>query len=194
MTTHLRHQPAPPPTSPPPAMWGPPRQRRRWGRALAATGVLMVAVGATATLTYTLAHSPTQPTTHTPAAAPAGEPPMSAPSYSPAEQTAAKDRACHIFLTANTGLKNQGGIITNGEVNTPVVLRTINGVVALQDALTIPSMPPDFATTVRAYVSAKLDLTVAALDSRTPIDEVNRLNDAANGVTDDMAAACGLGH
>ena len=171
-----------PRTLPPPPL---PTPRRRWGRTAGVVAVLAAAVGATAAITYTLAR-PTEQVTVT------ERPPMAtAPQYSPAERAAAKDRVCHIYDVSTAGSKGQGGVRVNGQLNIPVVLRTLGTVVALQDALT-PAVPPEVAAVAHKYISVNLDLAAAAMNNDTPIDELNRLTVSANTDGDTMTAACGL--
>lgn len=188
MTTwpaQVTHQPPPtaPPTAPHPVPPTPRRFNRRWARRLGAAGLVTAALGATVAITYTLAHTPTS-TTGTAVITSAV-----APTYSLPEQTAAKDRVCRIFEDSTRGLGGQGGAWVNGEPNQLVILRDLDGVVALEDTLT-PSVPPALAETVHKYISAKLELTTTALDTRATVDDVIRLNDAANAATDDMLTAC----
>ena len=179
--TQVTHQPPAAPHPVPPA----PRVKRRWTRRLGAAGLLTAALGVTAAITYMLAHAPA-PTTGT---AVIITTPAATPSYNLPEQTAAKDRVCRIFQDSTRGLGSQGGAWVNGEPNQLVILRDLGGAVALEDALT-PSVPPALAETARKYISAKLELTTTALDTHATIDDVIRLNDAANAATDDMLTAC----
>jgi hypothetical protein len=80
----------------------------------------------------------------------------------------------------------------NGQPNLPVLLRAVNGAVAVQNSLT-PAVPEDIATAAHRYVDATLDATTAAMGG-PPIDEVNNLINTANDATDALAGACGLPH
>ena len=90
------------------------------------------------------------------------------------------------------GQQGQGGVRVNGEANLPLMLRSLNSVVAVQNALT-PATPPEVAGAARNYVDAALQLTTAATGT-TPLDEVNRLNHTANDATYAFADVCGLPH
>jgi hypothetical protein len=170
------------PSLPPPPR---PTPQRRWGRTAGGAAVLAAVVVTTAAITYTLARQTEQATvTEQP-------PTATAPQYSPAERAAAKDRICHIYDVSTAGSKGQGGLRVDGQLNIPVVLRTLGTVAAVQDALT-PAVPPDVAAMAHKYISAKLDLTAAAMNDDTPIDDVNRLTIAANTQGHSMTAACGL--
>ena len=66
------------------------------------------------------------------------------PQFSAAEQNAAKQQLCHIFDISARGQRGQGGMRVNGEVNVPLLLRTVNSVIAVENALT-PAVPKDLA-------------------------------------------------
>ena len=72
------------------------------------------------------------------------------------------------------------------------MLRSLNSAVAVQNAL-VPATPGDVAEAARNYVNARLRLTTAATGT-TDIQEVNRLNGAANEATYALADVCGLPH
>jgi len=160
----------------------PPRKRRRvWSLAVTA-GAALILVGATAATTYALTRRPA-PTPPSPLA--------TGPQYTQAEQSAAKDRVCHVFDVATRGLGAHGAMRENGQLNVPVVVRALNGADAVRDTLD-PAVPPQIAIAARKFISATLDQTTAAL-ADTPAAEGNRLNDLTNNAIDDMAAVCGLG-
>jgi hypothetical protein len=74
----------------------------------------------------------------------------------------------------------------------PLTLRTVNSVVAIQNALS-PATPPDVAAAAKKYIDANLDLTTAAMGN-VSTDEGNRLNDIANSAADALTNACGIPH
>jgi hypothetical protein len=173
------------PTGPqPPAPPSPPGRDRRWARRLGVVGLVTVAVAGAVAITYVVAHAPT-PTTGR------GIPTTSAPtpSYSSFEQDAAKERVCRIFQESTRGLGGQGGLWVDGVPNQLVILRTVGGVVALQDTLN-PSVPGALAETAHKYISVNLELVTTALDTHATIDDVRRLTDSANAATDEMLTAC----
>jgi hypothetical protein len=78
----------------------------------------------------------------------------------------------------------------NGEVNVQLVLRTVNSVVAVQNALT-PAVPQDVRDAAQKYIDTSLALTTAATGN-IPADELNRLTDESNDASYSFADACGL--
>jgi hypothetical protein len=87
---------------------------------------------------------------------------------------------------------SQGPIRTNGEPNLVVVVRAMNAVQSVQNALT-PTVPADLAKAVRNYVDAVLAVTSGATNNM-PTDEFNRLNSTANDASYAIADICGLPH
>lgn len=169
--------------------------RNRWARVLGVTGLVVATSVVTAVLTYAVSHkdaaaprqgnvSPSSPAASVSPSSPA------APSYSPAEQAAAKDRLCHVFDQSARGQSGQGGVRAHGELNVPVVLRAVNGALAVQNSLT-PAVPTDVANTARKFIETSLDLTTAAMGPTTN-EELTRLNNIANTATLALVDACGL--
>ena len=183
--------PGPPQYGPPrsPTAVAPPRSRRLALLLLVAGAVVLIvaAIAATAAITYAIARN-----TNAPIAVPAPTPSPTAPQFSAAEQAAAKQHVCQVFDVSVRGQTGQGGVRQNGELNVPVVLRTLNSVVAVQNALT-PAAPPDVAEAARTHVNTSLELTTAATGN-VPIDEGIRLNDIANKAIFAFADVCGLPH
>jgi hypothetical protein len=149
--------------------------------------VVLAAITGTAAVTYAVAHNKTTGPASAPSPAPTAQ-----PQYSAADQAAAKQQVCQAFEVSARGEQGQGGVRSNGQVNLPLVLRTVNSVVAVQNALS-PATPPDVAAAAKKYMQTSLDLTSAAMGN-TPIDEVNRLNDIGNTATYAFADVCGLPH
>ncbi|MDV3133294.1 hypothetical protein [Mycobacterium sp. 29Ha] len=147
--------------------------------------LLITAIAATAAITYAVARNTNAPTATPP-------PALQAPQFSTAEQNAAKQQVCQVFDISTEGQKGQGGVRINGEANLPLMVRSLNSAVAVQNALT-PATPRDVAEAARQYVDANLKLTTAATGT-TPIEEVNRLNGLANTATFAFADVCGLPH
>jgi hypothetical protein len=145
--------------------------------------VLLIAViAATAAVTYAVARN---------ADAPKASPTTPAPSqFTASDQATAKRAVCEVFDVSVRGQQDQGGVRINGQPNLPLILRSLNSVVAVQNALT-PAVPQDVATAARRYIDANLKLTTATTGV-TPIEEVNHLNAAANDATFAFADACGL--
>lgn len=173
-----------PPPPPPPV--------RRWRLIGVVSALLVIAIAATAAITYALNHgADSRPT-------PSAEPTLTGPNassaptptYSPSEQAAAKAKLCHVFEVSVRGQEGQGGIVMNGEPNVPLILRTVNSVVAVQNT-TSPAIPESLMTAVQKYVETSTNLTTAAL-GKTPIDELTRLTEANNGATYALADECGV--
>ena len=87
---------------------------------------------------------------------------------------------------------SQGPIRTNGQPNLQVLVRAMNAVEAVQNALT-PAVPSDVAKAVRSYTDAMLAVTSGATNNM-PTEEFNRLNSTANDATYAIADLCGLPH
>lgn len=177
--------PPQPPIMPPPSApaASPRRQAGLLVAILAMAAVMVVAVAATAAITYALTRNnsePPQPSAIAP----------SAPQFSEAQRAEATRKLCGVFDVTARGQKGQGGVVENGQVNLPVVVRTVNSVVAIQNTLT-PALPEEFAQTARTYVDSSLSLTAAATGNAN-IDEVNRLTSASNDATYALVDACGL--
>jgi hypothetical protein len=136
-----------PPGVPGPAGFSPPRPPRpRWGWKVVA---LLVAAAAGATVTYLAVRD------HRPAATPASPPQTASPSPAPAapqfssnEVDAAKQHLCHVFDVSVRGQEGQGGLRVEGNLNVPMVLRTLNSATAVQNAL-VPAVPSDVASAAR---------------------------------------------
>lgn len=177
------------PPSAPPTLSGPPPRRGRWVLVTGVAAVVLVLMAGTAAVTYALTRNGQTTATTTPApSSPSAQPPQ----YSAADQQSAKDNLCRIFDISVRGEKGQGGLRINGQTNLPVVLRTVNSAVAVQNALT-PAAPPEVAAAARKYVNSTLELTTAAMGSPS-VDEVNRLTAESNDAEYALADVCGLPH
>ncbi|WP_229482073.1 hypothetical protein [Mycolicibacterium mageritense] len=161
--------------------------------------LLVVAIAATAAITYAVSHgSDSQPTPSAPAStgssgsspATSGPSVSAAPTYSQSEQAVAKEKLCHVFEVSVRGKEAQGGVVMNGEPNIPLILRKLNSVVAVQNAVA-PALPEPLSVAVQTYVETSMDVTTAALGN-TPIDEVNRLTEVGNDATYALADKCGV--
>ena len=125
--------------------------------------LLIAAIAATAAITYAVARNTNAPTATPPPAAPTAQ----VPQFSTAEQDAAKQQLCQVFDVSTRGHEGQGGVRMNGQANLPLVLRSLNTAVAVQNALA-PAVPADVAEAARKYVDARLRLTAAVGSRRTP--------------------------
>jgi hypothetical protein len=188
-------QPAPPPNippygwNPPPAGGAPgPVQQgtpRMWLWALVTAILMVVAIAATAAITYAIAHS-------APSTSAAASAAPSAPTFTAAQQADAKQALCHTFDVSTAGSQSQGGARVNGQPNLPMLLRTLSSTVSIQNAI-VPATPEDVTGLARRVVSTNLDLMNAAL-GLAKVDEVNRLTDASSEAIYALADACGLPH
>lgn len=147
--------------------------------------IVVAAIGITALVTASIVRSSS-------AQAPATTATPAAPRYSAAEQATAKDTLCHVFDAGKRGSAGQGGVINNGQLNVPVVLRDLNTVVAVQNSIS-PATPADVVEAAKKFATAESDLTTAAL-ANAPIDKVIELTNTSNGAIDGLADVCGLPH
>ena len=153
----------------------PPRPWRRWAglaAALAATAAL------TATATYALTRP--APREESTATAPVGD----------SDATAARQQVCEVFDAVTKNQLGMGTIYIDGELNVPVVLRSINSAVALENALS-PAVPADVADATRTYITRTLDLTTAAT-AGDPVSRRNQLTTASNDAWYELADLCGI--
>jgi len=172
------YQPAPQP----PRGSGP----RLWALIVAFTLIVVVAIGVTALVTAAIVRSSGA------SSAPAVSPAPAAPQFSSADQAAAKDKLCNAFAAGKRGSAGQGGVILNGQLNVPVVLRILNTVVAVQNSVE-PATPSDVVEAAKKFATAESDLTTAAL-ANAPIDNVTELTKTSNGAIDALADVCGMSH
>jgi hypothetical protein len=162
------------PPAPPELLTGPPGRRPRKGLWIAGVVVLaMAAAGAGAAVTYALAGKDSANRTF--AGVPASTP-MATPQINAGDAAQAKENLCHLFDVSVRGQEGQGGLRVEGNLNVPVVLRSLNSAVA--DA-------------ARRYVSATVDQTTAAM-SNLPASEGNRLTNVRNEAIGGLLDACGL--
>ncbi len=77
-----------------------------------------------------------------------------------------------------------------GKLNVPIALRAVNSASVVENAL-IPAVPAEITVAARAYVSATLQATTAAMGN-TPTPELNRLNDISNDAINTLLDSCGL--
>jgi hypothetical protein len=126
------------------------------------------------------------------AAAPAVPTVPSAPQYSTTEQDAAKQDVCHVFDVSSSGRRGKGGMLTDGQPNIPIILRTVTSAVAVQNSL-VPAVPKDVVDAAHKYASAALDMALAGTGDAS-VDEVNRLTQVSNNAAYALADACGLPH
>jgi hypothetical protein len=157
-----------------------------WSVVVVCSVALVLAVAINALVTAAIVRS-AAPVKSLPPTTPA------APQYSAAEQDSAKQAVCHLFDLATSGQQGQGGMRSNGQLNMPLAIRTLNGVVAIQDALS-DAVPQEVSDAAHKYVRSSLEETTAAMSPTVSVDEGNKLNDASITATFALADVCGLPH
>jgi hypothetical protein len=176
----------PPQPGPPVPPHAPPRLRFPWLLIGGAVVVLVAVIAATAAVTYAVTRntnaSNVTATTSTP----------TPPQFSAADQATAKQAVCRVFDASVRGKEGQGGVVVDGNLNIPLVLRKVNSVLAVQNALT-PAASPEVATAAKKYIDTSMELTTAAM-SNAAIDELTRLTKTGNDATYAFADVCGLPH
>ena len=165
---------------------------RRRGWLWVALGLPLVIVASAATgslVTFAAMHNATESAAQ-PSSAPPASPSAPTPQASAADVSAAKDHLCQVFDVSVRGEQGKGGLRVEGNLNVPVVLRSVNSALAVQTAL-VPAVPADVGSAARNYIQTTLDVTTAAMGN-TPTPEVNRLNDISNDAINALLDACGL--
>jgi hypothetical protein len=165
-----------------------PPQRRRWRLAAVLVALNMGSVAAAATIAFAIGRDsgPVTSDPPTPSAAAAS------PGVSPADAAAAKEKVCHAIDAGQRGIGDMGGIVTNGDLNIPVVLRKINTIMAVNDSLS-PAVPAAVSDAAKQYAATATDLTTAAL-AHAPFDQLVQLTDNGNDALHTLLDACGLPH
>ena len=198
--------PAPPIPAPPPAPaatvpptgaplpsvfpQGPKPRRRGWlWVALGLPLAIVVSAATGSIVTFAAMHNATESAAQ-PSSAPPASPSAPTPQASAADVSAAKDHLCQVFDVSVRGEQGKGGLRVEGNLNVPVVLRSVNSALAVQTAL-VPAVPADVGSAARNYIQTTLDVTTAAMGN-TPTPEVNRLNDISNDAINALLDACGL--
>jgi hypothetical protein len=166
--------------APYPPFPAPPRREHRSGPWVVSAAALLIAVSTGAYVVVMNTHD------HAPAPAPAP-----VVQFSPTQVAAAKDSLCSAFDTALRGRRGHGGFRgADGQPNVPMVLRSVNSVLAVQDALD-PAVPADVSARAKNYIKTTVSVTTAALGNAT-VEEVNNLTDANNEAGRALADACGF--
>lgn len=173
--------------SPLPHMPPPPRRAgpRLWPIIAAFSVIVVAAIAITALVTAAIVKSSAAQTTAV-QTAPAG------PQYSAAEQDSAKQNVCHAFDAGERGSVGQGGVVVNGDLNVPIVLRKLNTIVVVQNSLS-PATPSDVSDAAKKYLATATALTTAAL-ANAPVDELIQLTKTGNDAMDALVDVCGLPH
>lgn len=188
--------PAPSPSAVPPSgapvpsgfpLAGAPRRRVWPWVSLALLLAVLVSAAAGSLVTFAALHNRTQ-SAEQPSSAPSAAPP--AAQVNPADAATAKSHLCQVFDLSVRGQQGKGGLRVEGNLNVPVVLRSVNSALAVQTAL-VPALPADVNSAARNYIQTTLDVTTAAMGN-TPTAEVNRLNDISNDAINALLDVCGL--
>ena len=199
--------PAPPIPAPPPAPaatvpptgaplpsvfpQGPKPRRRGWlWVALGLPLAIVVSAATGSIVTFAAMHNATESATQLPSAPQASPSAPTTSQISAADASAAKNHLCQVFDVSVRGEQGKGGLRVEGNLNVPVVLRSVNSALAVQTAL-VPAVPADVGSAARNYIQTTLDVTTAAMGN-TPTPEVNRLNDISNDAINALLDACGL--
>jgi hypothetical protein len=175
-----------PPSAGAPAPTPIPAQRRRWGLAAVLIAVNIGAIAAAAAVAYAIGRDSMPVHGDSPSTAAAS------PGVSTADAAAAKDKVCHAVDAGQRGIAADGGVVTNGELNIPTVVRNLNTVVAVSTSLT-PAVPTDVSDAAQKYVASTIDLTTAAL-AHVPVDQLVQLTKTGNTAVDALLDTCGLPH
>lgn len=171
-----------PPPQVPPGKGSP--TTRRWGVVVAVAALNVASVAAAAAIAYAVASNTASGSNTSPVPA--------APTDIQADSAATKSKVCAAFDQNTSGTQGQGGLVNDGQLNMPAVLRAVNGAVAVQAVLT-PAAGPDLYAAAGKYISATMDMTSAALAGK-PIEDINRSKDVANTAIFALADVCGLPH
>ena len=146
---------------PPPYMPAPPPPRgagpRLWPIIAAFSVLVVAAIAITAVITAAIVK--TSGASPRPAAAPTAP---AGPQYTAAEQDSAKQNVCHAFDAGERGSAGQGGVVVDGKLNVPIVLRKLNTIVVVQNSLS-PATPADVSDAAKKYLTTATALTTAAL-------------------------------
>jgi len=173
---------------PPPYMPAPPPPRgagpRLWPIIVAFSVLVIAAIAVTAVITAAVVK-----TSPRPAAAPTAP---AAPQYSATEQASAKQNVCQAFDAGERGSAGQGGVVVNGDLNVPIVLRKVNTIVAVQNSLA-PATPTDVSDAAQKYLATATALTTAAL-ANAPVDELVQMTKDGNAAMSAFVDVCGLPH
>lgn len=168
---------APPPAAPPP---------RRWGLVAVLVAVNVGSIAAAASIAYAVGRDSAPVKSESPSTVAAS------PGVSEADAAAAKEKVCHAIDAGERGAPGQGGIVANGELNVPFVLRKMNTIVAVQNSLS-SAVPTDVSDAAKKYVATATDLTTAAL-AHAPGDQLAQLNNTGNDALYAALDTCGIAH
>lgn len=184
---------APPGPTFPPVSFPHGRASRRWTWPRIALGLVVIVIISASTgsiVTYAAANNEAGSATESSSTPSASTSAPTAPQFSAADVSAAKSHLCQVFDVSVRGQQGQGGMRVEGNLNVPVVLRSVNSALAVQSAL-VPAVPVEVASTAQNYIQATLNLTTAAMGN-TSTAEGNRLNEISNDATNALLDACGL--
>ncbi|SIN15275.1 Uncharacterised protein [Mycobacteroides abscessus subsp. abscessus] len=157
---------------------------RRWGLVAVVVAVNVASIAAVAAIAYAAGRDSAQVKSGAPSTVSAG------PTVSDADVAAAKDKVCHAVDAGQRGSADQGGVVVNGDLNIPFVVRKLNTIVAVQNSLS-PAVPSDVSDAAKKYIATATDLTTAAL-AHAPVDQLVELTKTGNAAVGALFDACGL--
>ena len=161
-------------------------QRRRWGLAAVLIVVNISSIAAAAAVAYAIGRDSVPVRADSPSTAAAS------PGVSAADAAAAKDKVCHAVDAGQPGIAADGGVVTNGDLNVPTVLRKLNTVMAVNNSLSA-AVPSEVSDAAQKYLASSINLTTAAL-AHAPVDQLVELTKTGNAAVDALFDTCGLPH
>lgn len=159
---------------------------RRWGLVAVVVAVNVASIAVAAAIAYAVGRD-SAPVKSGPSSTVAAS-----PNISEQDAAAAKDKVCHAIDAGERGNTGQGGVVNNGELNLPLIVRTLNTIVAVQNSLS-PAVPTDVSDAAKKYVAAETDLTTAAL-GHASIDQLIQLTNTGNTALYAVLDTCGIAH
>ena len=97
---------------------------------------------------------------------------------------------CEVF-DISTRIRGSAADFDSEGMNVPLVLRRLNGAVAVQNALT-PAVPEAIANSARTFIDTTLAMTSAAGSNTMKSAEINALIGDYNNAYLALAASCGI--
>ena len=159
---------------------------RRWGLVAVVVAVNVASIAAAAAIAYSVGRDSAPVKSGAPSTVAAS------PNVSEADAAAAKDKVCHAVDAGERGAPGQGGVVVNGDLNMPFVVRKLNTIVAVQNSLS-PAVPTDVSEAAKKYLATATDLTTAAL-GHASIDQLTQLTNTGNTALYAVLDTCGIAH
>lgn len=181
----------PPPPSPPQSPTaGMTTRPHRWPWVAAALLVVGLSIGTGSSITYIAIRDNKPSISASTSPQPTKKSTAPVPELTATQIAEAKNHLCQAFDLSVRGQGGQGGLRVEGQLNVPMVLRSLNSATVVQNAL-VPAVPQDVAAAAKSYVAATLDQTTAAMGN-SPTSEVNHLTDLRNAAGNALLDACGI--